>query len=516
MQEFPVLRPVHRGEVLRSDDVRIRPDYVTVYPDVHSSLVVPLKFRRQVIGSLGLESARAAAFSVYDEHLLMVIASHLAGLIENGRLRQEAEGRARNLSLIHEVVEQIIGQTDVHQVAQTAAQLMARNFAYELAAVLLVRDNNRALVVEGIGGSAADIVRSGLQYMASPNQTGIVSRVAATGQSMLVGDVSQDPFYRHIPNWEIGSEMCVPLRDGGRILGVLDVESQKKNAFTQSDLLLLESLAGILASVISNAGQYQELQATVQELQAAREELQQRIAAQRVAESRLIQAAKLAAVGEMAAGIAHELNNPLTTVAGFTELVLEDLPKDSAARADLELVLRESSRARSVVLRLLDFARQGESVRVRADVNEILADILVLISHLLHTSGVSMQTEFSEELVWVPLDRNQMKQVFLNLVHNALHAMPDGGKLSIKTVMRQREGRDWVTVSIRDTGLGISRENLSRIFEPFFTTRSKDGGTGLGLSVSYGIVTDHGGFIEVTSQIRKGSEFTVWLPVEVD
>ncbi|KAF0108778.1 MAG: GAF sensor hybrid histidine kinase [Anaerolineaceae bacterium] len=516
VQEFPVLQPVHRGEVFRLDDVRIRPDYVTVYPDVHSALAVPMKFRRQVIGSLGLESAAAAAFSVYDEHLLTVIASHLAGLIENGRLRQEAEARARNLSLIHEVVEQIIGQTDVRQVAQTAAQLMARNFAYELAAVLLVRGNNRALVVEGIGGSAADIVRSGLQYMASPNQTGIVSRVAATGQSMLIDDVSQDPFYRPIPNWEVGSEMCVPLRDGERILGVLDVESQKKNAFTQSDLLLLESLAGILASVISNVGQYQELQATVQELQTAREELQQRVAAQRVAESRLVQAAKLAAVGEMAAGIAHELNNPLTTVAGFTELVLDDLPKDSAARADLELVLREASRARSVVLRLLDFARQGESVRVRADVNEILSDILTLVSHLLHTSGVSMQTEFANSPAWISVDRSQIKQVFLNLVHNALHAMPDGGKLSIKTFMRQREGRGWVTVSIRDTGLGISKENLSRIFEPFFTTRSKDGGTGLGLSVSYGIVTDHGGFIEVTSEIRKGSEFTVWLPVEVD
>jgi signal transduction histidine kinase len=469
-----------------------------------------------VIGSLGLESVNPAAFTIYDEHLLMVIASHLAGLIENGRLRQEAEARARNLSLIHEVVQQVIGATDVHQVAQTAAELMARNFAYELAVVALLKGPSRAPAIEGIGGNAAEIVQQGLYYMDMPGRDGILSRVAASGQSVLANDVAKEPFYRAIPNWEAGSEMCVPLREGDRILGVVDVESQQKNAFTQSDLLVLESLAGILASVISKVGQYQELQITVRQLETAREELQQRITAQRIAEARLIQAAKLAAVGEMAAGIAHELNNPLTSIAGFAELVMNDLPKDSSNRQDLELVLREAKRARDVVLRLLDFARRGESVRVKANINEIVTDVLALVNHLMHTSGVTVRTRLAANLSWVPVDRNQLKQVILNLVHNALHAMPDGGKLTVKTEMRQREGRQWVTISILDTGQGISRENLSRIFEPFFTTKAKSGGTGLGLSVSYGIVTDHGGYIEVVSEIRKGSEFTVWLPIEVE
>jgi signal transduction histidine kinase len=256
------------------------------------------------------------------------------------------------------------------------------------------------------------------------------------------------------------------------------------------------------------------LQQTVMELQNTQQELQARISAQREAEARLIQAAKLAAVGEMAAGVAHELNNPLTTVVGFTELTLEELPLDSSLRGDLELVLKESRRARSVVRRLLDFARQGETSRVKADINEIVEDVLLLTKHLMHTNNVQPVIRLGENLPWASVDRNQIKQVVINLINNALYAMPEGGRLEVETASQARYNRQWITMSVRDTGVGISPENLQRIFEPFFTTRGDRGGTGLGLSVTYGIVTDHGGMIEVESEIAAGSSFTVWLPLE--
>ncbi len=256
------------------------------------------------------------------------------------------------------------------------------------------------------------------------------------------------------------------------------------------------------------------LQQTVLELQNTQQELQARISAQREAEARLIQAAKLAAVGEMAAGVAHELNNPLTTVVGFTELALEELPVDSSLRADLEMVLKESRRARSVVRRLLDFARQGEANRVKADINEIIEDVLLLTKHLMYTNNVQPVVRMGENLPWALMDRNQIKQVVINLINNALYAMPDGGQLEVETACQARYGRRWMTMSVRDTGVGISPENLQRIFEPFFTTRGDRGGTGLGLSVTYGIVTDHGGMIEVESEVSVGSSFTVWLPLE--
>jgi two-component system NtrC family sensor kinase len=178
-------------------------------------------------------------------------------------------------------------------------------------------------------------------------------------------------------------------------------------------------------------------------------------------------------------------------------------------------VLHESHRARDVVRRLLDFSRQSDSIRVQTNVNEIVTDVLALVNHLLHTSGVQLYNLLSDSLPLISVDRNQLKQVILNLVHNALHAMPEGGKLHIASAQRSRDRHAWVTIAVSDNGMGISPENLQRIFEPFFTTRAKDGGTGLGLSVSYGIVAGHGGFIEAESQVNKGSVFTIWLPIEV-
>jgi putative methionine-R-sulfoxide reductase with GAF domain len=221
-------RPVEKGDVYRADSITPESIYKPIYPGSNSALVIPLKYRKQVIGALGLENVKGGAFTVYDEHLIAVIASYLGGLLENGRLRREAEARARNLSLIHEVVEQVIGLNDVRQVAQIAAELMARNFDYELAGVALVMSPENELQIIGIGGNAAVLAQHGLKYMNAARRDGIVMRVAATGYSLLINDVNQDPFYLPIPDWDAGSEMCVALKDGDQVLGVVDVESRRK------------------------------------------------------------------------------------------------------------------------------------------------------------------------------------------------------------------------------------------------------------------------------------------------
>jgi signal transduction histidine kinase len=215
----------------------------------------------------------------------------------------------------------------------------------------------------------------------------------------------------------------------------------------------------------------------------------------------------------MAAGIAHELNNPLTSVTGFSELVMENLPESSDAHKDMEMVMKEARRARDVVRRLLDFARQSESTRANASFNEVIEDVVALSRHLIQISKVELKLELQPDLPWVSMDSNQMKQVLLNLVHNALQAMPEGGELEIKSKTAFRNDREGVMVSVRDTGIGISAAEQARIFEPFYTTRGNQGGTGLGLSVTYGIVTDHGGQIDVESQPEAGSKFMVWLPL---
>ncbi|MBT7075337.1 MAG: GAF domain-containing protein [Anaerolineae bacterium] len=512
LEGHPIEKIVSEGRSIRIADAKLD-SYFLGTNKAQSALLVPLKYRGEVIGVLSLENEEIAAFSVDDENLLVVIASHLAGLVEYGRLREEAEARARNLGLIHEVIQQVIGLTNVREVAQITADLLVRHFSYELAVVLLV-DRNQSLNIEGISGVAASLVRSAFDEFEYPNKDGISGHVFATGESIMVDDVTKNPLYTHIPGWDVGAEICVALKDGDKILGIIDIESSEKNAFTHSDLLALEALAGFLTSAVSSVDRYQMLQDTIQILQTTQEELHERMEAQRTAENRLIQAAKLAAVGEMAAGVAHELNNPLTTVAGFSELLIDDLPAESPQREDLEMVLREAKRARNVVRRLLDFARQSESVRVRADLNEVIDDVAALTNHLFENSNIDFEIKLGEKLPWVVIDRDQIKQVVLNLLHNALHAMPQGGALSLSTRTRKRDKKKWLVMSVQDDGKGISANDLARIFEPFFTTKADDGGTGLGLAVSYGIITDHDGFIEVDSAPDEGASFTVWLPIE--
>jgi signal transduction histidine kinase len=482
-----------------------------LYDKVASGLYVPLRFRGQTIGVLCVESLRSDAFNLYDENLIVVIASHLASLADYTRLREEAEGRARNLGLIHEVVQQVIGLTDPREVAEITSDLLARYFAYELCSVFIA-DENGDLTIAGFGGTSQNVVRRAMKSFEYPLSGGITGHVFETGESLVVNDVLQDKRYRSIKGWQAGSEMCVAIRDGEKILGIIDVESSSRNAFTHNDFMALESLAGILASVVTSADQYQRLQVTISQLQVAQVELRARMEAQRSAENRLVQAAKLAAVGEMAAGIAHELNNPLTSVTGFAELALSDIPAESETRKDLEIVMREATRARDVVRRLLDFARQSESTRARASLNDVVEDVVALSRHLIHTSGVTLKLQLAENLPWILVDVNQMKQVLLNLIHNALQAMPKGGELTISTESASRAGRDWIRVAVHDTGVGIPKLDQARIFEPFYTTKGDQGGTGLGLSVTYGIITDHGGQIDVESQPGAGSKFSVWLP----
>ncbi|HET6821150.1 MAG TPA: GAF domain-containing protein, partial [Anaerolineales bacterium] len=410
-----------------------------LYDKVSSGLYVPLRFRGQTIGVLCVESLRSDAFNLYDENLIVVIASHLASLADYTRLREEAEGRARNLGLIHEVVQQVIGLTDASEVAEITSDLLARYFEYELCSVFIA-DEKGDLTIAGFGGTSQNVVKRAMKSFEYPLRGGITGYVFKTGEDLVVNDVLQDSRYRAIKGWQAGSEMCVAIRDGEKVLGIIDVESSSRNAFTHNDFIALESLAGILASVITSADQYQRLQVTVDQLRSTQMELRARMEAQRLAENRLVQAAKLAAVGEMAAAIAHELNNPLTSVTGFAELALSDIPKESETRKDLEIVMREAARARDVVRRLLDFARQSESARARASLNDVVEDVVALSRHLVHTSGVTLELALEENLPWVLVDVNQMKQVLLNLIHNALQAMPSGGELTISTESALRGG----------------------------------------------------------------------------
>ena len=234
--------------------------------------------------------------------------------------------------------------------------------------------------------------------------------------------------------------------------------------------------------------------------------LQDQMIELRETHEQLVQSAKLAAIGELASNIAHEINNPLTSIIGFTE-ILKDEEDVAAIKSRLDIIEKESLRARDIVRQLLQFARKRDLELVEIDVNDVVKEVTPLVEAGVKSSGVTLRADFGE-LPKTIGDPNQLKQVVINIVTNALSAMTAGGALSIRTA---RLG-EYIVMDFSDTGPGIPKTVLPHIFEPFFTTK-KEKGTGLGLSISYRIIQDHGGRIDVESSEGEGATFSIRLPV---
>jgi two-component system NtrC family sensor kinase len=215
--------------------------------------------------------------------------------------------------------------------------------------------------------------------------------------------------------------------------------------------------------------------------------------------------------------VAHEINNPLTGIVTFTHMLLRrnDIPEE--VRTDLETIAQETERVRKIVKGLLDFSRQTELDREPTDVNRLVRQTIALVENQALIKGVNLTFEPGDGLPMVTLDRNQIQSVLLNIIINALDATDAGGSITITTnigISTSKPGQKGIEILCADTGCGIPPENLNRLFDPFFTTKEVGHGTGLGLSVSYGIVERHGGTIWAQSKVGKGSTFKVWLPTE--
>ena len=231
----------------------------------------------------------------------------------------------------------------------------------------------------------------------------------------------------------------------------------------------------------------------------------------RLNEQHLMRSEKLASVGRLAAGIAHEINNPLTSVLTFSSLLLRKAQEGQQEK--LEIIIKEATRCRDIVRELLNFARQSEPRKEPCDINAIVDHALLLTRNQLKVGEnyVTMVREFGD-LPVLQVDPDQMLEIFINMIINAVDAMPKGGEL--RTVTRLLEDEKSIEIRVIDTGHGISEEDLEKVFEPFFTTKETGKGTGLGLAVTYGIVEAHNGSIDVTSEVGKGTIFIIKLPVE--
>lgn len=302
--------------------------------------------------------------------------------------------------------------------------------------------------------------------------------------------------------FNIRSAMCVPLVNKGNVLGVLYVDKRiQSHCFADSDLKMLISFADQVALAIDNSKLIADLKKSLDQIQRQQDAL--------------IQSEKMAAMGQLSAGVAHEIRNPLTAISGYVQYYFSKYKPEDPFYNKMKVMEQALTQINRIVEGLLGFSRTSKTSMEPCSLNEVIEATLVLAEHpLSRYSQVQVQRAFSENLLPVMADKRQLQQVFLNFMMNAAQAMPSGGNLTIKTQVIPDAfgpGVAGVTVAFRDTGCGIPAEKRDKIFQPFFT-EGKKGGTGLGLSISKGIIDKHKGKIALESEIGKGTVFYLTFP----
>lgn len=325
--------------------------------------------------------------------------------------------------------------------------------------------------------------------------------------AILTNDTTSDERFSSsysVVTYDIRSAMAVPLAYKGKRLGVLYLDNRlTSNVFTDADIELLKAFASQASVAIENSNLYKNLRESLEKIQSQRE--------------MLIQSEKLAAMGQLAAGVAHEIRNPLTAISGYLQLYFAKFPEDAPFHAQMKVMMQAVNQIRGVLEGLLGFARKSENRREPTPVNEVLERTLALAHHTLSRyNRVQVVQKFAGDLPNIGADPRQLQQVFLNFMINAAQAMPEGGTLTIQTkgLMENAKvpGVSHVMVVFSDTGHGIPEEKQGQIFQPFFTSGKKDG-VGLGLTISKTIVDNHGGSITFESVEKKGTSFFIKLPI---
>lgn len=411
------------------------------------------------------------------------------------RSEQAAHRRSKELSALIEINRVVTSSLELDEVLEATIQGTREILHVEAGSLVIMDEEAGCLVFRKTfsperGWISGRTIQSG---------EGIVGYVVESGNSKLVNDVERDPHFSADVDEEPGltahAILCVPLKIRDRVLGAIEVINKLNGVFTERDLELLQAMAASVAVAVDNANVYSELADFAGELERS--------------QAQLVQAEKMAAIGRLAASVAHEINNPLQAIHNSLHLSLHERLDGDRRLEYLGMAQTEVQRLIEIVQRMLDFYRPSRGGVVPTDINSVVENVLALAHKRLQHSDIRVHTDLSPALPLVPMVSDQITQVGLNVVINAVDAMPLGGDLRLETVLS--EDGEWVLIRFHDTGPGMLPEEIANLFEPFYTTKSD--GTGLGLAISYGIIERHGGEIEVSSQPGEGATFVIKLPV---
>jgi len=530
---------------------------------VRNVAVVPVRLAERAVGVLSVARRTGRAFTADDIELLTSFARHVAIAIENARLFREKERlaveellRLRKLSILSEIGSVMQGTMQVDALLRVV--LTGVTYGGGLGfnrAVLLLVDESRQLLRGrmGVGPSSGDEAaavwgaltsqRRPLAEVIAERAAGrddrdesafdrlarsfkiplhtesVLTRTVSEARPLRITDARRDPRVRS--EWEGRLEVdefaCAPLMAKGKVVGVLVVDNKfNGKPITDEDLEFLSAFATQAGLAVENARVYTSLEDANREIQRSHH--------------RLLQQERLAALGEMASHVVHEIRNPLVAIGGFARRLAQRLVGREPEGQYAQIIAQEVDRLERIVHDVRGLSRESRLTLTDTDVHTLLQDCLVLFAERIALQRVSVRMDLAERFPTLRLDAVQMKQAILNLVANALEAMPAGGTLSLVTrAMDSAHGRpadqpngpvttggdagEWVTLGVGDTGGGIPQEIVDDVFNPFFTT--KEIGTGLGLTLVRRIARAHGGRVEVRNRPGEGVTFCLWLPASV-
>jgi hypothetical protein len=349
-----------------------------------------------------------------------------------------------------------------------------------------------------------DIVTKLLAYPLSQEQEVVVS-CALQKKPILVKDAMEDPRVtkEFVTLWNIKSILgssefiCVPLVARGEVVGVIVADNlYSSTPITNDHVEILTMFANQAALAIETAQAYKRLEDKISEIKDMQE--------------RLIRSERLAIMGKIAAYIAHEIRNPLTTIGGFAQSILRKSTNDESIRESSQIIKDEVRRLENILANVMDFTKPQKPLKMVVEINEVVENACLLLASFLRVQGIQVIKKLTPNLPQITVDPDQIKQVFVNLIKNAAESMPNGGTLTVKTGTED----NFIRIDIIDTGTGMTKEILENIFNPFYTT--KPGGTGVGLAVTQQIIDEHEGQLKANSKVGKGTTFSVYLLLPCD
>jgi signal transduction histidine kinase len=477
------------GRPLRTGDVHAEKRYVSINAKVRSEMAAPVEMRGQVVGLLNVDSVKIDAFSATDEARLVDMASEAAQWLELAWEIDQLRLKGRQLTSLVDIAQMIISETNLDEILEQITTQTFRLMKARLCSVFLLNDDNSELVLRACQGGTK-------LYRQKPNlsmEDSLLGNVVTRRKPLSVVDVMDEKGYVQIDiarQERLVSLLAVPLIFAEKTLGVLVVYTQQRHRFSNDEIKLLTTLGDLSAVAIEKG----RLLARVVDM-----------------EEKLRASERLSALGLLAAEIAHEIRNPLTVMQMLFHALVESLQLDATSQRDAQLISEKMRQMNRILDQVLSFARSSEPIKEPVLADQLIDDVFLLTRHKLLQQGIDVRSSVPEGLPPFRADRAQIEQVLLNLILNASEAMPKGGTLRLSAALENVEGRPHLALSVRDTGQGMSQDQIDNLFAPFLTY--KESGTGIGLAIVKKILENHSSKVEIESKVGQGTRFKLLFPV---